>query len=126
MPYPFQILQTPKTILMAYEYASSDRIINMDKPVEAAVDTWMGTANGRWEGETLVVDNTGFNDKTWFDALVIFTAMNYTWSNGSPADADHINYEAFIDDPQVFTKPWSISLLLYRRVKEFSADRIHA
>src|SRR5262245_52492016 len=67
MPSPFQIVQAPAYILMAYEFASADRVINMGKPVDAAVDTWMGTANGRWDGETLVVDNTGFNDKTWFD-----------------------------------------------------------
>src|SRR5688572_20974202 len=53
MPFPFQIVQSTNMILMAYEFASSDRAINMGKPVEAAVDTWMGTSNGRWEGDTL-------------------------------------------------------------------------
>jgi hypothetical protein len=48
MPFPFQIVQSPNMIVMAYEFASSDRAINMGKPVEAAVDTWMGTANGRF------------------------------------------------------------------------------
>src|SRR6266699_5650122 len=67
MPFPFQIVQSPRVILMSYEYASTNRVINMEKPVEASVDTWMGTANGHWEGETLVVDNTGFNDLSWFD-----------------------------------------------------------
>jgi hypothetical protein len=119
LPYPFQILQTPTYILMAYEYASSDRVINMGKPVEAAVDTWMGTANGRWDGETLVVDNTGFNDKTWFDRAgnwhsdTLHVVERYT-----RVDADHLQYEATIEDPQVFTRPWKISMPLYRRVEK--------
>jgi len=119
MPYPFQILQTPKYILMAYEYASSDRVINMDKPVEAAVDTWMGTANGRWEGETLVVDNTGFNDKTWFDRADNYHSDElHVVERFTRVDADHIDYEATIDDPQVFTRAWKINLPLYRRVEK--------
>lgn len=119
MPYPFQILQTPTYILMAYEYATSDRVINMGKPVEAAVDTWMGTANGRWDGDTLVVDNTGFNDKTWFDRAGNWHSdMLHVVERFTLIDADHIQYEATIEDPQVFTRPWKISLPLYRRIEK--------
>jgi hypothetical protein len=68
MPYPFQILQTGNNdILMAYEYASASRVIKMGKAEPPPVDTWMGQSVGRWEGDTLVVDVTGFNDQTWFD-----------------------------------------------------------
>ena len=56
MPYPFQIVQSPKNILMAYEYASANRVVNMEKPTEAPVDSWMGWSNGKWEGDTLVVE----------------------------------------------------------------------
>jgi hypothetical protein len=119
MPHAFQIVQSPVMILMAYEFASSDRVINMGKPVEAAVDTWMGTANGRWDGETLVVDNTGFNDKTWFDRAGNFHSDQlHVIERFTLIDADHIQYEATIEDPQTFTRPWKISMPLYRRVEK--------
>ena len=118
MPYPFQIVQTPQSILMSYEYASANRVINMSKtPLEASVDTWMGTANGRWEGETLVVDNTGFNDESWFDRAGDFHSDQlHVVERFTLIDADHMNYEATIEDSQVFTRPWKISLPLYRNI----------
>jgi hypothetical protein len=117
MPYPFQIVQSPRGILMAYEYASANRVINMGKPVEASVDTWMGTANGRWEGDTLVIDNTGFNDESWFDRAGDFHSDQlHVVERFTLMDADHMNYVATIEDPQTFTRPWKISLTLYRNV----------
>ncbi len=118
MPYPFQIVQTPQSILMSYEYASANRVINMSKtPVEASVDTWMGTTNGRWEGDTLVVDNTGFNDESWFDRAGDFHSDQlHVVERFTLIDADHMNYEATIEDSQVFTRPWKISLPLYRNI----------
>ncbi len=118
MPYPFQIVQTPQSILMSYEYASANRVINMSKtPVEASVDTWMGTANGRWEGDTLVVDNTGFNDQSWFDRAGDFHSDQLqVVERFTLIDSDHMNYEATIEDAQVFTRPWKISLPLYRNI----------
>ena len=119
MPFPFQIVQAPNMILMAYEFASSDRVINMGKPVEAAVDTWMGTANGRWEGEALVVDNTGFNDQTWFDRAGNFHSDQlHVIERFTLTDQDHLLYEATIEDPQIFTRPWKISMPLYRHVEK--------
>jgi hypothetical protein len=119
MPYPFQIVQSAKVILMAYEYASTNRVINMEKPVEASVDTWMGTQNGHWEGDTLVVDNTGFNDLSWFDRAGDFHSdALHVVERFTPVDATHLNYEATIEDPQVFTRPWKISMPLYRRVEK--------
>src|SRR5215813_2828172 len=67
MPYPFQIIQGKDTIMIAYEFAGAVRVVNMGKPTEAPTDSWMGWSNGRWEGETLVIDVTGLNDQTWFD-----------------------------------------------------------
>jgi hypothetical protein len=67
MPYPFQIVQTPKHILMAYEYAGTARTIYMDKAPPSPADSWMGHSVGHWEGDTLVVDVTSMNDQTWFD-----------------------------------------------------------
>jgi hypothetical protein len=119
MPFPFQIVQTPSMILMAYEYASSDRVINMGKPVEAAVDTWMGTANGRWEGDTLVVDNKGFNDQTWFDRAGNFHSEQlHVVERFTLIGPDHIQYEATIEDPKIFTREWKISMPLYRRIEK--------
>src|SRR6188474_3867737 len=119
MPYAFQIVQSPVMVLMAYEFASADRVINMGKPVEAAVDTWMGTANGRWDGETLIVDNTGFNDGTWFDRAGNFHSDQlHVIERFTLADQDHLLYEATIEDPQTFTRPWKISMPLYRRVEK--------
>jgi hypothetical protein len=67
MPYPFQIVQTPTHILMAYEFASASRTIYMNSKDESPADTWMGWSRGRWEGDTLVVDVNAFNGETWFD-----------------------------------------------------------
>ena len=67
MPYPFQIIQSQKHIMMVFEYAGAVRTIYMDNHQEAPADSWMGWSNGRWEGDTLVVDSTGFIDQTWFD-----------------------------------------------------------
>jgi len=119
MPYPFQIIQGTGTIMMAYEYAGGVRIINMGKPTEAPVDSWMGWSNGRWEGDTLVIDVTGLNDQTWFDRAgnyhsdALHVVERYT-----PRSADTLMYEATIEDPNVFTRTWKISMPLYRRVEK--------
>jgi hypothetical protein len=119
MPFPFQILQSPSTVLMAYEFATANRVINMGKPVEAPVDTWMGTSNGRWDGDTLVVDNTGLVDGTWFDRAGNFHSDQlHVVERYTLIDPDHIQYEATIEDPQVFTRPWKISMPLYRRIEK--------
>ena len=122
MPFPFQIIQSQKDIAIAYEYATSNRVINMGKPREAAVDTWMGTSNGHWEGDTLVIDVTGLNGQSWFDRSGNFMSENvHVVERYTLADADHINYEATITDDTLFTRPWKIGLPLYRR-KEKNAQ----
>ncbi len=119
MPYPFQIIQSQNDIAIAYEYATSNRVINMGKGREAAVDTWMGTSNGHWEGDTLVVDVTGLNGQSWFDRSGNFMTENvHIVERYTLADADHISYEATIDDSTIFTRPWKISLPLYRRKEQ--------
>jgi hypothetical protein len=120
MPYPFQIVQSAKVILMSYEFASANRVINMEgKPIAASVDTWMGTSNGHWEGEVLVVDNTGFNDMSWFDRAGDFHSdALHVIERFTRVDRDHLNYEATIEDPQTFTMPWKIGLPLYRRAEK--------
>ncbi len=119
MPYPFQIVQSPQGILFVYEYASANRLVNMGKPVEAGSDTWMGTNNGHWEGDTLVVDVTGLNGLAWFDRAGDYATDNlHVVERWTRTDRDHLQYEATIEDPKVFTRPWKISMPLYRRVEK--------
>jgi hypothetical protein len=117
MPYPFQIIQTPTTVQIAYEYANATRSIYMNSKEEAPADSWMGWSRGHWEGESLVVDVTGLRDDTWFDRAGNFHSdALHVVERYTPLDNDHLNYEATIEDPKVFTRPWKISLPLYRRV----------
>jgi hypothetical protein len=123
LPYPFQIVQSQGTILISYEYADASRLIHMANHIEPPVESFMGWSNGSWEGDTLVVNVTDFNDKTWFDRAGNFhsDAMKVVerWTMTSP---DHLQYEATIEDPKVFTRPWKMSFPLYRR-KEPRAQR---
>jgi len=122
MAFPFQIVQSQHDIAFAYEYATANRVINMGKFKEGAVDTWMGTSNGHWEGDTLVVDISGLNGNSWFDRSGNFQTENtHIVERFSLPDADHINYEATIDDKTIYTRPWKISTVLYRR-KEKNAQ----
>jgi hypothetical protein len=115
LPYPFQIVQSQKDILFAYEYATTNRLINMGKPQEAATDTWMGTSNGHWEKDTLVVDVTGFNGLAWLDRAGDFASDTlHVVERYTLVDPNTINYEATIEDPATFSKPWKINLVLYR------------
>jgi hypothetical protein len=126
MPYPFQIVQTDRYILIAYEFAGAVRTIHMGQlkpnPVDVALDSWMGYSSGRWESKTLVVAADHFNDETWFDRSGNYhsDALKVT-ERYNLIDADHIAYEATMEDPKVFTKPWKISLPLYR-VKDKNAE----
>ena len=117
MPYPFQILQTAKYIMIVYTFARAIRTIYMDEHKEAPADSWMGWSNGHWEGETLVVDTTGFNDQTWFDRAGNFHSdALHVVERFTATSPDHLLYEATIEDPKVFTRPWKISMPLYRRL----------
>ena len=119
MPYPFQIVQSPRGILFVYEFAGANRFVNMGKPIEAVSDSWMGTNNGRWEGNTLVVDVTGLNGLAWFDRAGDFaTDKLHVVERFTLTDPDHLQYEATIEDPTVFSRPWKISMPLYRRVEK--------
>ncbi len=119
LPYPFRIVQGVGDILFAYEFASANRVVHMDEYVDSPIDSYMGWSNGRWEGETLVIDVSDFNGLTWFDRAgnhhsdALEVTERYTL-----LDPDHIRYEATITDPNTFSEPWTISMPLYRRVEE--------
>jgi hypothetical protein len=119
MPYPFQIVQSGKVILISYEYDGAVRTVYMDNPGAAPVDSWMGWSAGHWDGDTLVVDVTGFNDMTWFDRAGDFHSdMLHVVERYTPVSANVLNYEATIEDPQVFSRPWKISMPLYKHVEK--------
>jgi len=119
MPYPFQIVQGTKKILISYAFANAGRLIHMDKVDDSPADTWMGWSRGRWEGDTLVVDVTAFLDSTWFDRAGNFhSEALHVVERYTPAGPNVIQYEATIEDPKVFTRPWTISMPLYRRLEK--------
>lgn len=120
MPAPFQILQTDTEIFIAYEWGSNSRSIFMDRPgTSAPLPSWMGYSLGRWEGDTLVVDVTSQMADTWFDASGNYHSGElHVEERYSLISENHIEYEATITDPAVFTEPWTIRMPLYRRIEE--------
>jgi hypothetical protein len=117
MPFPFQILHSDKAVFIAYEYAGAVRNILLKDPGPAPVDSWMGQSVGVWEGDTFVVTVTGFNDQSWFDRAgnhhseKLKVVERYT-----PQGPDHLWYEATIEDPSTFSKPWKMRFPLYRHI----------
>jgi hypothetical protein len=118
MPFPFQIVQGNKDILFAYEFATANRKVNMVTAETAVVPTWMGTSNGRWEGDTLVVDVTGNNELAWFDRAGNYRSTSTTVTERfTKVSEDRLDYEATITDPTLYSRPWTIRLPLYRRAE---------
>lgn len=117
MQFPFQIFQSNSKFFITYEYASAVRDIYYEDPGPAEVDAWMGQSVGHWEGDTFVVEVTGLHDGTWFDragnhhSYQMKVTERYTL-----IDKDHIQYEATMEDPLTFSRPWTIRLPLYRNV----------
>ena len=119
MPFPFQIVQTPSAIMVAYEFTSSTRVIHLDRPgTQAELPSWMGYSLGRFKGDELVVDVTSQVPDTWFDAAGNFHSdelqVTERYTRTGP---NTLRYEATIDDAKVFTRPWKISMPLYRRLE---------
>jgi len=117
MPFPFQIFQSDSHFFIAYEFAGGVRNIYLQDPGPPQVDSWMGQSVGRWEGDTFVVASNGFNDQTWFDRAGNHHSWQMTvterYTMTSPY---HIMYEATIEDPETFTRPWTIRMPLYKHV----------
>jgi hypothetical protein len=116
MEWPFQIFQTPTHVAMTFEWTQVHRLVytNGSKPADG-IEFWMGDSRGRWEDDTLVVEVTNHNDRTWFDMAGNFhsealkVVERYTM-----LDRDTLQYEATIEDPKVFTRPWKISMPMHR------------
>ena len=120
MPFPFRILQTPDHVVVTYEFAHAVRIIYTDgSPHPLPNDFWMGDSRGQWEGDTLVVDTTHFNGRTWLDAAGNFHSdALHVVERYTPTTPYHIDYEVTLEDPNVFTRPWTMRMTLYRRMDE--------
>jgi len=116
MPYPFQIVQSPTAMTVVYEYAGAVRNIYLKDPGPALADSWMGQSVAHWEGETLVVNVTDMNDGSWFDRAGNFHSDKlHVVERYTRTGPNEIQYEATMEDPNVFTRPWKISMALYRR-----------
>ena len=120
MPYPFQIVQGEgDTIVFAYTYANANRAVHMTDHEIAPVDLWMGRSNGRWDGDTLVIEVNSNIEQTWLDRAgnhhspAMLVTERYTLINDNA-----MQYEAVIEDPQTFSRPWTIRMPLYRRIEE--------
>lgn len=133
MSFPFQIIQgNNDDILMAYEYASANRVVHMEEIGIPPIDTWMGTSYGQWDGDTLVVTTLAqgpglvklpagemIEGVTWLDR-----AGNYLTTNATVTERftkmgeNHISYEATIEDPSIYSRPWTIRMPLYRRMEQ--------
>lgn len=133
MPFPFQIIQgNDDDILMAYEYASANRVVHMEEVGIPPIDTWMGTSYGQWEGNTLVVTTLALGPGlvklpagemvegvTWLDRAGNYLTNHATVTERFTKMSDnHIAYEATIEDPTIYSRPWTIRMPLYRRMEE--------
>jgi hypothetical protein len=124
MPFPFQIIQSTDNIMIVYEFEHTLRTIFMkendkEAPKDPPADSWMGWSHGRFEGDTLVIDTTGFVPYTWFDRAGDFHSdALHVIERYTLASPYHIMYEATIEDPNVYTRPWKVSFPLYRRMEK--------
>ena len=117
LPFPFQIFQSQSAVFIAYEFAGAVRNIYLQDPGPPQTDSWMGQSVGRWDGDTFVVETTGFNDSTWLDRAgnhhseVLKVTERYTM-----LDRDHIRYDATLDDAKTYARPWTMTMPLYRHI----------
>ena len=118
MDFPFQIFQTADHVAMTFEWSQVFRLIYTSgkPPLHPGIESWMGDSRGRWEGDTLVVNVSDMNDRTWFDMAGDFHSETmHLIERYKLIDADTIEYEVTVEDPKVFTAPWKISMPLYRQ-----------
>jgi hypothetical protein len=119
MPYPFQITQSGSKIQMVFAYANASRTIYLQEAPQPPADKWMGHSVGRWEGNTLVTHVTNFNDRTWLSRAGDFhsDALDVV-ERFTTITPDALKYEVTITDPNVFTRPWKMNMVLYRQLED--------
>ena len=119
LPYPFQITQSHTKVMLQYGYSNAGRTIHLDEVDDPGLESWMGHSVGKWDGDTLVVTVTGLNDQTWFDRAGNHHSSDMKVTERyTPVSPNHIRYEATIDDPATFTRPWKIKMPLYKRMED--------
>jgi hypothetical protein len=128
LEYPYHIFQTPEHVAITFEWSQVHRVIYVNGTKNQGIESWMGDSRGRWEGDTLVVDVRDHNNKTWFDAAGNFHSDKLTLvERYTLQNADTIQYEVTITDPDVYTRPWTIRMPLHRqtgktRILEFQCQ----
>src|SRR4029079_5318702 len=115
--FPFQILQGDGDLVMVYPFAAANRVIYMKDHSDLPVDSWMGKSNGTWQGDVLVVTTTSQNGDTWLDRAGNHHSNKLKVTEGCTLlGPNHIWYEATLDDPQTYSRPWTIEMPLYRLI----------
>src|SRR5215471_3165657 len=115
--FPFQIFQGEGDLLMVYPFAATNRIIYMKDHSDLPVDSWMGKSNGTWEGDVLVITTTSQNGQSWLDRAGNFATNELKVTERLRlVDSTHMSYEATLDDPMTFSRPWTIEMTLYRLI----------
>ncbi len=119
LPHPLQIFQSESAFFIAYSFAGSVRNVFLEDPGPAPLDSWMGQSWGYWEDDTFVVEVTGQNDQTWFDRAGNYHSSQLRVTERyDMVDENVILYTATMEDPEVFTAPWTVRMPLYRRLEE--------
>lgn len=117
MDFGFQIIHNSDALLFSYEYAGAVRNIHLSDPGPAPIDSWMGQSWLRWEGDTMVIETTGFNGQTWLDRAGNHHSEKLKVTERYTLTSSHtLNYEATLEDPEVYTRPWKMAMPIYRRV----------
>lgn len=116
MPYPFEIVQSKDNVIFTYEFTSASRVVRMNSQEKSPAPSWMGWSLGKWDGESLVIEVTDHMPDTWLDRAGNWhsDALKVT-ERYTPIDANTLQYEATMEDPAVYAKPWKIKMPLYRR-----------
>lgn len=116
---PFQILQRDADLTLVHQFGNQVRVIHTDgslHPVDQHQELFLGDSRAKWEGDTLVVDVTDFNEETWLDRAGNYhSEALHVVERWSFVDKDTIAYSATLEDPKVFSRPWTVNVLLHRR-----------
>jgi len=120
---PFQIFQNAgpgdAEVLMVYPFEATHRVIHFKDKKEDPVESWMGKSVGAWDKDVLVVTTTGQNDQTWFDRAGNFHSSELKVTERyTLIDPTHIRYEATLEDPMTYSRPWTIEMPLYKVIDQ--------
>jgi hypothetical protein len=119
LPHPFQVTQATNKIHMLFQFAQASRVIHLDEVNDPPSYMWMGHSVGAWEGDTLVVRSNNFYDRNWLSRAGDFHSLNMTLvERFTPITPDALSYEVTVTDPDVFTRPWTMRMVLYRQLEE--------